>query len=322
MKHLYMIGGPMGVGKTTVCQALSAQLDRSVFLDGDWCWAMHPFVVTEETKAMVTDNIVHLLSSFLRCSEIEHVIFCWVMHEQSIIDEILQKLPLNGCQVHSLSLVCSEDALKQRLRKDIDAGFRTDDVIGRSLCRLAIYEKLNTIKINTTHMTVDDVIQAIMRSAKLDTVTLRRVGVEQAELIWQMQVEAFAESYEKYQDADTTPAAEPVEKVLSRLHQPHTYYYLIEYDGKIVGAIRIIDKKTSGECKRISPVFILPSYRNRGLAQKAIAHAERIHGSENWALETILEEPHLCRLYEKLGYRATGQTQKINDRLTLVYYQK
>ncbi|MBR4040572.1 MAG: GNAT family N-acetyltransferase [Clostridia bacterium] len=137
-----------------------------------------------------------------------------------------------------------------------------------------------------------------------------------------MQVESFSESYEKYQDADTNPAAEPMERVLNRLRQPHTYYYLIEYDGKPVGAIRIIDKKTSKERKRISPVFILPSCRNRGAAQKAIAQAELIHGSENWALETILEEPQLCRLYEKLGYRATGQTQKINDRLTLVYYQK
>ena len=37
MKRLYLIGGPMGVGKTTVCRALQKSLDRSVFLDGDWC---------------------------------------------------------------------------------------------------------------------------------------------------------------------------------------------------------------------------------------------------------------------------------------------
>ena len=38
MKHLYLIGGPMGVGKTTVCQQLKQTLPYSVFLDGDWCW--------------------------------------------------------------------------------------------------------------------------------------------------------------------------------------------------------------------------------------------------------------------------------------------
>ena len=38
MKRLYMIGGPMGVGKTAACRQLQQLLDRSVFLDGDWCW--------------------------------------------------------------------------------------------------------------------------------------------------------------------------------------------------------------------------------------------------------------------------------------------
>ena len=43
MKHLYLIGGTMGVGKTTAGKCLKAMLERSVFLDGDWCWDMNPF---------------------------------------------------------------------------------------------------------------------------------------------------------------------------------------------------------------------------------------------------------------------------------------
>ena len=79
MKTLYLIGGTMGVGKTTVSQQLKKDLANSVFLDGDWCWDMHPFQVTEETKALVLDNICYLLNRFLRCSLVESVIFCWVM---------------------------------------------------------------------------------------------------------------------------------------------------------------------------------------------------------------------------------------------------
>ena len=75
MKRLILVGGPMGVGKTTACQLLKQRLPRCAFLDGDWCWDMHPFVVTDETRAMVMDNIVHLLSGFLACSELENVIF-------------------------------------------------------------------------------------------------------------------------------------------------------------------------------------------------------------------------------------------------------
>ena len=51
----------MGVGKTTVCQYLKNQLNNSVFLDGDWCWDAHPFLVTDETKKMVMHNICFLL---------------------------------------------------------------------------------------------------------------------------------------------------------------------------------------------------------------------------------------------------------------------
>ena len=47
MKHLYLIGGAMGVGKTAVSRRLSAMLERSVLLDGDWCWMTHPFIVTD-----------------------------------------------------------------------------------------------------------------------------------------------------------------------------------------------------------------------------------------------------------------------------------
>ena len=68
MKTLYMIGGTMGVGKTTVCQQLKQDLPNSVFLDGDWCWDASPFQVTDETKAMVTNNICYLLNNFLKCS--------------------------------------------------------------------------------------------------------------------------------------------------------------------------------------------------------------------------------------------------------------
>ena len=162
MKCLYLVGGPMGVGKTAVCQELKRLLHKSCFLDGDWCWDMHPFSVTPETKAMVMDNIVHLLFNFLRCSEIDHVIFGWVMHEQAILDELLARLPLEDCGVVSVSLICDAATLTSRLQKDIDAGLRTPDVIARSLARLEQYGKLNTYRIDTTIMTIRETAQAIL----------------------------------------------------------------------------------------------------------------------------------------------------------------
>lgn len=153
MKKLIMIGGTMGVGKTTLSKVLQQILPDNVFLDGDWCWDMRPFVVNEETKAMVQDHITHLLSGFIRCSAFEYVIFCWVMHEQSIIDDILAGLPLADCTVYQFSLVCTEEALIQRLQTDITAGRRTVDVIDRSVARLGLYQQLATEKIDVSQIT-------------------------------------------------------------------------------------------------------------------------------------------------------------------------
>ena len=162
MKNLYLIGGTMGVGKTTVCKKLKNLLPNSVFLDGDWCWDMSPFIVNEETKTMVMDNICHLLQNFLRCTSLEHVIFCWVMHEQSIIDNILSHLNLQEVNVCSISLITDEKTLTERLEKDISAGIRTPDVIKRSIPRIPLYENLHTIKIQTVGKTPDDVAKEIM----------------------------------------------------------------------------------------------------------------------------------------------------------------
>ena len=166
MKTLYLIGGTMGVGKTTVCRELKNQLPRSVFLDGDWCWDMNPFVVTEETKAMVLDNITTLLKNFLRCSDYDHVIFCWVMHQQAILDQILRRLDLTGVTVVPVSLVCSQEVLLQRLNQDVSAGLRQPDILLRSPQRLPLYDALDTHKIDTSYAAVPEIVQAILRLSK------------------------------------------------------------------------------------------------------------------------------------------------------------
>ena len=65
---------------------------------------------------------------------------------------------------------------------------------------------------------------------------LNRAQVQDAERIWKMQIAAFSELYAKYEDTETSPATEPLVKVIMRLEQPYTYYYFIEVSDTIVGA--------------------------------------------------------------------------------------
>lgn len=163
MKHLYIIGGTMGIGKTTVSKVLNKKLANSVFLDGDWCWNMDPFVVNEETKALVLDNICCLLNNFINCTVFDNIIFCWVLHQQDTIDELLTRINLENVDVKVISLVCNQEALIKRLQQDIDQNIRTNDVIERSLERLKHYQNLNTIKIDVSNLTVNQTVAAIER---------------------------------------------------------------------------------------------------------------------------------------------------------------
>ena len=152
-------------------------------------------------------------------------------------------------------------------------------------------------------------------------VKLDPVQKEDIETLWKMQAEAFTDLLEKYQDFDLSPAAESIDKVIARFEQPWTKYYFIIAGRIKVGAIRVVDKQ-DGSRKRISPIWIMPEYRNKGYAQQAILAAEKIYGSDHWCLDTILQEEGNLHLYEKLGYHQTGRLDKINDRMDIVYYEK
>ena len=67
-----------------------------------------------------------------------------------------------------------------------------------------------------------------------------------------------------------------MDEVSARFEQPWTKYCFIMADHERVGVIRVVDKR-DGSRKRISPIWIMKEYRNRGYARKAIEEAERMY---------------------------------------------
>ena len=153
----------MGVGKSAVCRQLLKILAPGVWLDGDWCWNMNPFVVSEENKQMVLNNIGYLLKSFLNNTGYEYVIFCWVIHQEAIFDQLLVQLQGLDFELHKISLVCSEQALTTRLQNDVKAAIRNQDVIERSIPRLALYQDMDTQKIDVSTITTEQAAKEIMQ---------------------------------------------------------------------------------------------------------------------------------------------------------------
>jgi len=151
MKNLIMLNGTMGVGKTKTSQQLKELLANSVFLDGDWCWDASPFIVTEETKEMVINNITTLLNNFIACSAYENIIFCWVMDEQDIIDRVVEQL-VGEYTLFTFSLICNDASLIKRLKDDIEKGKRKVEIIQRSLERNNKYKNMFTKAIDVSQI--------------------------------------------------------------------------------------------------------------------------------------------------------------------------
>lgn len=152
-------------------------------------------------------------------------------------------------------------------------------------------------------------------------IKLHKASMLDCNKIHQIQVRAFKRLLDKYGDLSTNPGAEKVEQVERRFEQVNTDYYIIYGDDEMIGAIRIV--KRQGNVCRLSPIFILPEFQGKGYAQQAIISVESLYPAVVvWQLDTIKEEPALCHLYEKMGYKPTGKEKSIQDHMTLVDYEK
>lgn len=158
-KTLIILNGPMGIGKTTVCNCLKKRLQPCFFLDGDWCWDMSPFTVSQENKEMVLNNIVYLLNSFLKNDFSKTVLFCWVLPDEKIIDEITGRLK-EKVRVIKISLICSAGVLENRLKTRQNVCRETFE---KSLSYLPKYRHMDTFKIQTDDLTVEQTADEIQK---------------------------------------------------------------------------------------------------------------------------------------------------------------
>lgn len=165
-KKLIIINGTMGIGKSTACRELNRALEKSAWLDGDWCWMMNPFIVNDENKNMVIDNITYLLRSFLTNSSLEYVIFSWVIHAEEIFELLLKRIGDLEFQLFKITLICSEESLKKRILKDVENGLRTEDSLTNSMERLQLYKDMDTVKIDTSNIGIQETASRIIRVIK------------------------------------------------------------------------------------------------------------------------------------------------------------
>ncbi len=160
-KKLIIISGPMGVGKTTICDTLYRHLYESCWIEGDAFWRTNPFISNEEETEFTIDNITYIINRLLNKKNIKYIVFDWVIHTEKIMDEIIKRINKDNLEVYKITLYCTEEELLKRNMRDIEDGKRDSTSIRRGRGIISAYEKMNTIKIDTTSKEISEVVHEI-----------------------------------------------------------------------------------------------------------------------------------------------------------------
>lgn len=150
-------------------------------------------------------------------------------------------------------------------------------------------------------------------------ISLKKASIEDADELLALQKEVFLPLYKKYNDHETSPVTQTMERFSARFELGN--YYKILLDGTLAGSVHVYEK--SPGLMRLRIINILERFHNKGIAQHVMKRLELMHPeADAWELDTILTEERNCYLYEKMGYIRTGYAKVINDDMTIVRYLK
>lgn len=154
--------------------------------------------------------------------------------------------------------------------------------------------------------------------------SLKEITQSELAIFHQLQKKAFRDLYEKYQDTTTNPACETYERLLQKFQEENTKIFFILLNNQPIGGIRIrLLEDRNSQKNRISPLFILPAYNNRGYGQLAIGLLEKeFSATDSWHLSTIKEETKLIHFYQKLGYAILDEEQQVQEQMTIIHLKK
>ncbi len=160
-------------------------------------------------------------------------------------------------------------------------------------------------------------------------ITIRSATEQDAEVLTQLQKDAFRPLYERYHD-EANPYLRGVEDVLGRLDSPYFRYFCILEDGEIVGGVlykcqgRIPFSDRLGEREYyLQRVYVKPERQCQGIAQKAILLCEKeFPDAKRFTVDFPEDLIKNRRCYEKAGFCDTGMRLEVEPGLVLACFEK
>lgn len=182
-KKLIFISGTIGTGKTILSEKLVNSIPDSVMLDGDWCFQQGlSWHFDDDTKQMAINNIIHILNSYLANPNFECIIFCWALHKQEIIDQILNSID-NDIDFYHFSLMCNETTLKNRIisrfehrKNELGIPYEQSDVqkmLLGAINKIPFYFTNDAIKLDGNN-DLETLYKEVMNNISLGTSSLKK----------------------------------------------------------------------------------------------------------------------------------------------------
>ena len=154
-------------------------------------------------------------------------------------------------------------------------------------------------------------------------VKFEKMTIDDAEEHICLQKKSFLPLLEKYQDGEFSPANITKEKMIRRIEDTQGVYIKVIVENLSVGGVYAYESNNETKEMYLSTIYISPDMQGKHLAQKTLEYLETIcSATNNWCLEVPEEESKNRHLYEKFGYKDSGEKIIVNDRLTLLIYKK
>lgn len=160
-------------------------------------------------------------------------------------------------------------------------------------------------------------------------ITIRKTIKEDANILSNIQKEAFKPLYDRYHD-EGSPYFRSERDILVRLDREDSQYYTIMDNGQIVGGILYKHNCSTPFCEMLNDgeyylcrIYIKPDAQGKQIARTAIKLCEENFTDATKYFVDFPEDLEMNRrCYESVGYVDTGKRLNVEKNLTLACFTK
>ena len=113
---IVIINGSLGVGKTSVADAIHQRFAKSVHLDGDAIGDEHPFEIYDDARIDRLYRALALLVDFYQKEDYRDFIINYVFENAQSLEDLLSLLRPLDEQLHCYWLTCNREEQAKRIR--------------------------------------------------------------------------------------------------------------------------------------------------------------------------------------------------------------